>query len=198
MTISRNRPTLIVMVKEPLPGRVKTRLGRDIGVIPATWWLRHQTHRLIRRMRDPRLNVILAVSPDYQGLTSRFWPNSIERIGQGAGDLGARMAHLLNVPDHGPVCIIGGDIPAISPTHIVRAFAQLGSNDFVFGPATDGGFWLVGAKRIKALPPRLFGGIEWSTPNTLKHTVLSLGSVRVGFADRLSDVDTKCDLTSAH
>ena len=194
MTISRNRPTLIVMVKEPLPGRVKTRLGRDIGVIPATWWFRHQTRRLIRRMRDPRWNVILAVSPDYQGLTSRFWPNSIERIGQGGGDLGARMARLLNAPHRGPVCIIGGDIPAISPAHIVRAFAQLGSHDFVFGPATDGGFWLVGAKRTAALPPDLFQGIEWSTPNTLKDTIATLGQRRVAYADQLSDVDQKTDL----
>ena len=194
MTISRNRPTLIVMVKEPLPGRVKTRLGRDIGVIPATWWFRHQTRRLIRRMRDPRWNVILAVSPDYQGLTSRFWPNSIERIGQGGGDLGARMARLLNAPHRGPVCIIGGDIPAISPAHIVRAFAQLGSNDFVFGPATDGGFWLVGAKRTAALPPDLFQGIEWSTPKTLKDTIATLGQRRVAYADQLSDVDQKTDL----
>lgn len=194
MTISRNRPTLIVMVKEPLPGRVKTRLGRDIGVIPATWWFRHQTRRLIRRMRDPRWNIILAVSPDYQGLTSRFWPNSIERIGQGGGDLGARMARLLNAPHRGPVCIIGGDIPAISPAHIVRAFAQLGSHDFVFGPATDGGFWLVGAKRTAALPPDLFQGIEWSTPNTLKDTIATLGQRRVAYADQLSDVDQKTDL----
>lgn len=194
MTISRNRPTLIVMVKEPLPGRVKTRLGRDIGVIPATWWFRHQTRRLIRRMRDPRWNIILAVSPDYQGLTSRFWPNSIERIGQGGGDLGARMARLLNAPHRGPVCIIGGDIPAISPAHIVRAFAQLGSNDFVFGPATDGGFWLVGAKRTAALPPDLFQGIEWSTPKTLKDTIATLGQRRVAYADQLSDVDQKTDL----
>lgn len=194
MTISRNRPTLIVMVKEPLPGRVKTRLGRDIGVIPATWWFRHQTRRLIRRMRDPRWNIILAVSPDYQGLTSRFWPNSIERIGQGGGDLGARMARLLNAPHRGPVCIIGGDIPAISPAHIVRAFAQLGSHDFVFGPATDGGFWLVGAKRTAALPPDLFQGIEWSTPKTLKDTIATLGQRRVAYADQLSDVDQKTDL----
>ena len=194
MTISRNSPTLIIMVKEPLPGRVKTRLGRDIGVIPATWWFRHQTRRLIRRMRDPRWNVILAVSPDYQGLTSRFWPNDIDRVGQGGGDLGVRMARLLNAPFRGPVCIIGGDIPTVQPTHIARAFAHLGSHDFVFGPATDGGFWLVGATRTAALPPDLFQGIEWSTPKTLKDTIATLGQRRVAYADQLSDVDQKTDL----
>jgi rSAM/selenodomain-associated transferase 1 len=195
VTISRKRPTLIVMVKEPLPGRVKTRLGRDIGVIPATWWFRHQTRRLIRRLSDPRWNLMIAVSPDYQGLISRFWPKGIGRIGQGTGDLRARMAYILAAPHRGPVCIIGGDIPGVQPQHIATAFRTLGQNEFVFGPATDGGFWLVGAKRVKAIPPRLFEGIEWSTPQTLDDTVRSLGEVRVGFADRLSDVDTKNDLS---
>ena len=198
MTISRNRPTLIVMVKEPLPGRVKTRLGRDIGVIPATWWVRHQTRRVLRRLSDSRWDLVIAVSPDNQGLTSRFWPNGIDRVGQGGGDLGVRMARLLNAPFRGPVCIIGGDIPEVQPQHIATAFRTLGQNEFVFGPATDGGFWLVGAKRVKALPRQLFNGIAWSTPQTLANTVKSLGAARIGFADRLSDVDTKSDLTSAH
>ena len=49
------------MVKEPRPGRVKTRLGRDIGLTTAAWWFRHQTRRLIRRLTDPRWDLILAV-----------------------------------------------------------------------------------------------------------------------------------------
>ena len=48
------RPTLIVMVKEPRAGRVKTRLGKDIGLTAAAWWFRHQVKRLLRRIDDPR------------------------------------------------------------------------------------------------------------------------------------------------
>ena len=53
------------MVKEPRPGRVKTRLGRDIGMTAAAWWFRHQTHKILRQLQDPRWELILAVSPDY-------------------------------------------------------------------------------------------------------------------------------------
>ena len=60
------------MVKEPHPGRVKTRLGRDLGLTRAAWWFRHQTRRLIRKLaQDQRWDTVLAVSPDVEGLESR-------------------------------------------------------------------------------------------------------------------------------
>ena len=68
------RPTLFVMLKVPRPGRVKTRLGRDIGMTAAAWWFRHQTARLLRELRDPRWRLVLAVSPDREGGASRAWP----------------------------------------------------------------------------------------------------------------------------
>ena len=88
MRTAETRPTLIIMVKEPAPGRVKTRLGRDIGMSTSAWWFRHQTHRLIRCTRDPRWRTVLALAPDGAVGTSRFWPGDIERIAQGSGDLG--------------------------------------------------------------------------------------------------------------
>ncbi|MBL4807251.1 MAG: hypothetical protein JKY31_08175, partial [Rhodobacteraceae bacterium] len=51
------------MLKEPRAGRVKTRLGRDIGMTSAAWWFRHQTRRLIRQLTDPRWEIILSVAP---------------------------------------------------------------------------------------------------------------------------------------
>ena len=89
------RRTLIVMVREPRPGRVKTRLGREIGMTAAAWWYRHQTRRLLSRLRDPRWTLLLAVSPDAQGLASRVWPLDLPRLPQGRGDLGQRMARVL-------------------------------------------------------------------------------------------------------
>ncbi len=82
------------MVKEPPhPGRVKTRLGKGIGMTRAAWWFRHQTARLLRRIRDPRWDTVLAVAPpDIEGLTSRIWPEDLPRVAQGpGGDLGDRM-----------------------------------------------------------------------------------------------------------
>ena len=68
------RPLLIVMVKEPRPGRVKTRLGREIGMTSAAWWFRHAAAGLLRQVADRRWQVALAVSPDRDGLASRVWP----------------------------------------------------------------------------------------------------------------------------
>ncbi|NNK16068.1 MAG: hypothetical protein HKP51_04085, partial [Sulfitobacter sp.] len=73
--------TLIVMVKEPHPGRVKTRLGADIGLVSAAWWFRNQVSTLLRRIEDPRWQVVLAVSPDVEGVQSRVWPAHLPRWG---------------------------------------------------------------------------------------------------------------------
>lgn len=184
------RPELIIMVKEPRPGRVKTRLGCDIGPIAATWWFRHQTRALIRRMRrDPRWRVVLAVSPDAEGLASRVWPANLQRRAQGGGDLGARMARQLRATD-GPSVVIGADIPGITPAHIARAFRALGDHDAVFGPAPDGGYWLVGMQRV---PKGAFEGVRWSTEHALADTVATLPG-GIAMIETLRDVDTLADL----
>lgn len=182
------------MVKEPRAGRVKTRLGRDIGVIRAAGWFRHQTRSLIRRLRDPRWHTILAVSPDVAGLQSRVWPPYPPRVGQGPGDLGARMARLARSMPPGPVCIIGSDIPDVNHVHISTAFRTLEANDAVVGPAEDGGYWLIGFKRTRALPPTLFDGVRWSTEHALSDTLRTLSGARVARVSELSDVDTGADL----
>lgn len=186
--------TLVVMVKEPRPGRVKTRLGRDIGMVAAAWWFRHQTRVLIRRLRDPRWQIVLAVSPDRDGLTSRVWPADLPRVAQGGGDLGDRMGRMLRGMSKGPVCLIGADIPGISRAHIARAFKALGWSEMVFGPAPDGGYWLVGAQRYGALPSGLFRNVRWSTQHALADTLASIPGCRVALLDQLRDVDTVADL----
>jgi rSAM/selenodomain-associated transferase 1 len=182
------------MLKDPRPGQVKTRLARDIGTIDATWWVRHQTARLLRRLRDPRWDLVLAVAPDIPGMSSRAWPADLERIPQGSGDLGARMARVMRSRPPGPVCIVGGDIPGITPAHIARAFATLGRHDAVFGPAPDGGYWLVGLRRSRAVPPNVLQGVRWSTQHALADSRATLPDTRIGLVDTLRDVDTVDDL----
>ncbi|MCL6284689.1 TIGR04282 family arsenosugar biosynthesis glycosyltransferase [Ruegeria sp. 2012CJ41-6] len=188
-------PTLVIMVKEPRPGRVKTRLGRDIGMVGAAWWFRHQTRILIRRLRDPRWRIVLAVSPDREGLQSRVWPADLPRAPQGYGDLGARMGRMLRGMPIGPVCLIGADIPGIDRAHIARAFRALARQDWVFGPATDGGYWLVGARRVAAIPPTVFDGVRWSSADALQDTLATLPGQRIALTDSLRDVDVLADLT---
>lgn len=182
------------MVKRPRPGRVKTRLGRDIGMVPAAWWVRHQTVRLLRRLDDPRWQLVLAVSPDSAVHDRYAWPAHLPRLGQGRGDLGARMGRLLRAMPPGPVLIVGGDIPALGRAHVARAFAALGRHDAVFGPATDGGYWGVGLRRTGAVPAGIFDGVRWSTEHALADTLATIPGLRVGLVDRLSDVDTAADL----
>ena len=132
------------MVKEPRPGRVKTRLAREIGAVRAAWWYRHQCARLIRRLgRDPRWRLVLALAPDAEGLTSRVWPAGVQRLPQGRGDLGQRMLGLLAQAPRRAV-LVGSDIPGIGTRQIAKAFHALGPAEVVFGPAEDGGYWLIG------------------------------------------------------
>lgn len=187
---------LVVMLKEPQAGRVKTRLGRDIGMVPAAWWFRHQTRALIRRLDNPRWTLTLAVAPDREGLHSRFWPAHLPRIAQGRGDLGQRMGHLMRVLPRGPVLIVGGDIPGIRPHHVERAFRALGNHDAVFGPAPDGGYWLIGLRRTAAVPAGLFRGVRWSSPDALADTLATIPDLRVALTDTLQDVDTATDLAA--
>jgi len=189
--------TLIIMVKEPRPGRVKTRLGRDIGMVGAAWWFRHQSAALIRRLRDPRWQIVLSVAPDREGMESRCWPADLARIPQGRGDLGQRMARAMGCIPLGRVCLVGADIPGLSRWHIARAFAALGSDDVVFGPAEDGGFWLVGVRHGGAVPSGLFKDVRWSGEHTLSDAVAANGGQRVALVDRLRDVDVAEDLPAA-
>lgn len=188
------RPTLIVMVKEPRPGKVKTRLGRGIGMTAAAWWFRHQTHSLLRRLVDPRWETVLAVSPDREGLKSRVWPEHLPRKPQGQGDLGDRMARMLRAEAPGPACVIGADIPGITRVHIAQAFAALGKCDAVFGPAVDGGYWLVGLKHPRRQPPSIFKEVRWSTQHALADSIATLPGYTIAQVATLHDVDTADDL----
>lgn len=187
-------PKLVVMVKEPRPGRVKTRLGRDLGMTASAWWFRHQVAGLLRRIRSPRWQTVLAVSPDREGLSSRIWPEDLPRWPQGRGDLGDRMGGLFRALPPGPVVIIGADIPGITPALIQDAFAALGTHDAVFGPANDGGYWLIGLARRRPVPPALFQGVRWSTEHALADTTATLSGHRIATITTLRDVDTLADL----
>lgn len=179
------------MVKEPRPGRVKTRLGGDIGLVPAAWWFRHQTRRLLRRLEDPRWIMTIAVSPDREGLASRIWPAHIPRTPQGPGDLGARMGRLL-ARFQGPTCIVGADIPGIRRHHIAEGFRALGRHDTVFGPSLDGGYWLIG---LRGQPKRtLFQDVRWSSCHALADTKANLRGLSIAEIAMLRDVDTVDDL----
>lgn len=194
--MTRNR--LVIFVKEPCAGRVKTRLARGIGTVPAAWWFRHQIARLVRRLgHDARWHTVLAVAPD-TAIGTGALPFRVPRIPQGHGDLGARMGRVLRGMPPGRVMIVGGDIPGIQARHVARAFGILGDRDAVIGPAEDGGYWLIGLRRGgRAVPAHLFRDVRWSTGHAMSDTIHSLGDLSVGLAAGLRDVDEARDLPVA-
>ena len=92
----------------------------------------------------------------------------------------------------GPVVIIGTDVPGICTAHIRDAFRLLGRHDAVFGPATDGGYWLVGLRRRPRVP-RIFQAVRWSSPHALADTLANLSGLSVARVAILPDVDTAED-----
>jgi rSAM/selenodomain-associated transferase 1 len=184
------RRHLVLFVRAPALGVGKRRLAREIGAVAAVRFERLMIGRLLRRLvPDRRWRLRIAVTPDGARHRARRWRRGGEAFGQGSGNLGVRMRRaLLNCPP-GPVVLIGADIPALTARHVSEAFRLLGSNDLVFGPAEDGGFWLVGAGRARHLP-QLFERVRWSGRFALADTLAGLPrSVRVGFIERLEDVD---------
>ncbi len=172
-------------------GLSKTRLARDIGVVAAWRAKRRLDAYTCQIARDPRWTSLLAVAPD-RDVGAAFphaWPAAHARIKQGKGDLGQRMARALRRHSRGPVCIIGSDLPDLRAQDLATAFMALRRNEAVFGPAQDGGFWLIG------LSPRAarnfhFGSVRWSSRDTLADTLTGLPPHwRVAYLRELDDLD---------
>ena len=183
------------MAKQPRAGRVKSRLAHTIGAVAAAGFYRAASRAVIQRLScTRRWQTVLAVTPD-SAIRDRTWPGHLPRIAQAGGDLGARMQHAIDTMPPGPVIVIGTDIPTIQANHIAEAFSALGNNDAVFGPAPDGGYWLVGLA-TGARSSRPFDNVRWSSPFALEDTLNNLQAKRVGLISRLSDIDSGDDLVA--
>ncbi len=180
---------LVVFVKAPRLGRIKRRLAQDVGAVEAWRFYRHMLDRVVRPLTiDPRWRCWLAVTPDGLIHAGRLWP-AARRVAQGGGDLGRRMGRVLRDMPAGPVVIVGSDIPGLEPGHVASAFAALGRAEVVFGPARDGGYWLVGARR-RPRTPDLFRAVRWSTPHALADTLANLpANCSVARLQVLDDID---------
>lgn len=180
------------MAKVPVAGNVKTRLTRAIGVGEALRFYRATARAVLGRLaHQPFWETIVAVTPD-TGLGDRVWPVGIRLMPQGRGDLGMRMQRpMLKLPP-GPVCVVGTDVPGIDVAQVRRAFRSLSDSDIVFGPAEDGGFWLVGQRRRPwVMAP--YANVRWSHAETLADVLANLGNSKVALAGRLTDVDEPAD-----
>ena len=193
------RRRLVIMVREPVAGRTKTRLARDIGQAAALRFYRANLRAVTRRFaNDPRWQTVLSVEPA-RAVRSRAFLDFLPRSPQVPGDIGRRMQAALAAPlpagpAPGPVVLIGSDIPTVRPAHIADAFRLLGRNDLVFGPSADGGFWLIGVRRSPRMIEAFPQPVSWSSPATLADCIDALPGLRIGIAETLSDTDAAADL----
>ena len=187
---------LVIFSKAPRQGAAKTRLSATLGRAAACRISRAIAFKVINRLsNDTRWTCVLAVTPDQFAHVGRFWPYTVKRVAQGGGNLGVRMARPVRELPPGPVVIVGSDIPNLNQEHIVDAFRALGKAHFVFGPARDGGYWLIGMRR-RPTTVAPFPNVRWSSPSALADT---LGNIdrrfRVAFLEELEDID---DISSWH
>jgi uncharacterized protein len=184
------RRQLVLFARAPALGHGKRRLAEEIGDLAAVRFERLMIGLVLRRLAaDRRWELRIAVTPDRACRNARHWRRGAAVSGQGGGDLGQRMRRAMADARPGPVVLVGSDIPALGPRHVAAAFRLLGAKNLVFGPAADGGFWLVGARRRPHLPP-LFERVRWSGPYALADTLAGLPPrLSVGFVETLEDVD---------
>lgn len=177
---------LVVIAKEPVPGRVKTRLTPPYTPIQAAALAEASlADTLAAVAATPATRRVLALA----GRPGRWLPRGFEVVPQRGAALDERLAHAF-ADIGGPAVVIGMDTPQVTPDVLTRAARALGDGDAVFGPAADGGWWLLGLRRPD---PALLLGVPMSRPDTGAHQFARLRGLRVTTLRMLTDVDTVTD-----
>jgi uncharacterized protein len=184
------RGVAIVFARAPRLGTVKRRLARDIGARAALRFHAEALNRLVRALaRDRRFAMVVALTPDRIRLRL---PAGVRLVPQGRGDLGQRMERVFRRFPRRRVALVGCDIPDVDASDLRAAFRALGRAQAVFGPAEDGGYWLVGMGPRR--PARPFAAVRWSTPHALADTRRNFAGRPSLLLRTLRDVDTGADL----
>lgn len=186
---------LIVFLKAPRPGAVKTRIARTAGAERACCIYRELVETVLRKL-NPLKEVELCFAPDDASSEIQPWlhPGWTARP-QGEGDLGARLTRAFastfaNGAER--VVIIGSDCPEVKTADIRTAWKELQTHDLVVGPAVDGGYWLIGLRTPGA---DLFRDINWSSDQVLAQTLAQARkqALRSQVLRILTDIDTEED-----
>lgn len=186
--------TLLIFIRNPQLGKVKTRLARTVGDAEAL--------RIYRILLEKTRTAALGVQAERWLFYSDFiekndgWPDSdFSKKIQTNGDLGERMEQAFRTAfEEGAkkVIIIGSDCPQLTDEMLQMAFDELDKADFVLGPVPDGGYYLLGMKKLE---PSVFHDIEWSTETVKTRTLEKIQAAGKSCAllPVLSDVDTEED-----
>ena len=186
---------VIVFVKNIKLGTVKTRLAKTIGDIGA-----FEVYSELVKITEK-----VTVNLDYdkrihfsEAVVSSKWKDDYKTV-QNGDDLGERMLNAFKEgfdAGYKKIVLIGSDLPYIDAAHIKKGIEALDSSEVVFGPAEDGGYYLIG---LQKLIPEIFIDKSWSQPNLLKETLQELQKLKVSVSklDTLNDIDTYEDLIAS-
>lgn len=183
---------VIVFLKAPRPGLVKTRIAASLDGEAAAGIYRVLLDRTLVALHGRR-DVELRFTPD--GADAEIQPYlrpGWTMRGQGEGDLGERMSRAASEAFKAGtrrVVFVGTDCPTLTGEDVVDAFDALGDADVVLGPAEDGGYWLIG---LRQHAPVLFREIPWSTARVLAVTEARAraAGLSVGILKAMADIDT--------
>lgn len=196
MALSRS---VILFVKYPEKGRVKTRLSAVLGDKTTQNLYKCFVSDLIGTLEKKRYTFKIAFYPPGSNKKIISWLGQehsyITQLGR---DLGERMENAFKdtfVEGFNEVLVIGSDIPDITPLLINKAFEAFKNHDAVIGPCVDGGYYLIGFTK-KTFLPDIFKGIQWSTERVFKNTigVFSKKNYKVYVLPKLRDIDRIEDL----
>lgn len=184
---------LIVFVKAPRPGEVKTRLAKSIGPTAASAAYRRLVETLLQRVASlPGLE--LRFTPDDAAPEILPWLHpGWSHAAQGSGDLGSRLQRAFDEAFKAGaqrVVVIGADFPEVDADDVREAWSELKQRDLVVGPATDGGYWLLGLKQPH---PQIFAGVKWDSDMVLADVLqrAKASGLRVQLLRILAGIDTQ-------
>lgn len=183
---------LIIFIRKPELGKVKTRLAAQIG--------NENALNIYRKLLHHTMLVAGAADCDKYVFTTGIiegepWDHFQNYIQTGE-DLGERMFNAFDFvfkKKYHKVIIIGSDCPGLTAAHIEEAFLKLEHKDVIIGPAIDGGFYLLGMKKMCS---ELFKNKEWSTSVVFENTLISIKKANLTFGqlEKLTDVDEVNDV----
>lgn len=186
---------VIVFCRAPIPGKVKTRLASSIGAFASSEIYKATAEYVVWNVRSAGLPVAIFVAETEHADRVRSWLGG-EQHSQHGEDLGDRMEHAVReMSRHGyqRFIIVGTDVPFLDAAHIRAAASALDQHDVVFGPAHDGGYYIIGMNGVKT---ELFRDIPWSTAEVLPRSqeVCALHHWKAFLLPTVRDLDTIDDL----
>jgi len=188
-----NKNLIIVFVRTPEIGKVKTRLAKSIGDQSALTIYKLLLKHNAAVLHDLSFSKVVYYSEIVR--ENDYWDATIfQKKVQKGSDLGERMQNAFETEfkeGYEKILIIGSDLFDLKPTHITTAFEALETHDITIGPSLDGGYYLLG---MKELYHTLFKNKKWGTDSVLEHTLKDLKQQNIKLLEALNDIDTFEDL----